>query len=96
MEELKKGSCSSDDGEWMVFCHPERLMVYSTKTGYCVFDAAYIELPSKNRKADEEDSIAAVVTNIYINQEENQRPEGMDENCFALLVKTIADKEGSN
>ena len=93
MEELKKGSCSSDDGEWMVFCYPERLMVYSTKTGYCVFDAAYIELPSENRKADEEDPIAAVVTNIYINQEEDQRPEGMDEDGILPLIELITKNQ---
>ena len=92
-EELTKGKWSSPDEKWVVFCHHDHLMIYSTETKSCVFDVVYLELPWKKRIKDSEDPIVAVIIRMFINQEANQRPNSANESDDLHLLISLVNGE---
>ena len=80
----------TEEGDWIIFSYPKHFLVYNKTTRYCIFDATYVLFPENSNERIEEDAIAAVVTNIQINQNDAQR-SNLVEDDFTILASLLCD-----
>ena len=88
-------SSPTEEGNWLIFNHPGHFLVYSKLTYFCIFDAAYTVFQGPNSELSNEDTVAAVVTEIRINQNKTQRPKYISDD-FDLLASLLRGEQRLN
>ena len=76
--------------QWIMLQRPGHFLIYDAESKYCLFDGAYLVFEKAADRSSEEDPIAAVITEITINQDPVQFPDKI-ENDLRLFADLILE-----
>ncbi len=71
--------------KWVIKKHDDHILIYDKQSGYCLFDAKLLMLNGSESDSD----LVAVVSEIKINQDRNQRSDDMNEDDFSTVADLI-------